>query len=44
MARGAIERRSDGAWILRGNPPSEERIETAAAVPVRAAARRGAVA
>jgi CRP-like cAMP-binding protein len=31
MARGAIERRSDGAWILRGNPPSEERIETAAA-------------
>jgi CRP/FNR family cyclic AMP-dependent transcriptional regulator len=30
MARGAIERRSDGAWILRGNPPSEERIETAA--------------
>src|SRR3954454_22963668 len=33
MARGAIERRSDGAWILRGTPPSEERIETAAAVP-----------
>ena len=33
MARGAIERRSDGAWILRGNPPSEERIETAAAIP-----------
>src|SRR3954463_2228176 len=25
MARGAIERRSDGAWILRGTPPSEER-------------------
>src|SRR3954451_11226628 len=33
MARGAIERRPDGAWILRGNPPSEERIETPAAVP-----------
>ena len=37
MARGAIERRSDGAWILRGAPPCEERIEldaaAAAAVP-----------
>jgi CRP/FNR family transcriptional regulator, cyclic AMP receptor protein len=27
MARGAIERRSDGAWILRGSPPSEDHIE-----------------
>ena len=33
MARGAIERRSDGAWILRGAPPSEEQIEPAAALP-----------
>ena len=33
MARGAIERRSDGAWILRGAPPSEEQIEPAVAVP-----------
>ncbi len=39
MARGAIERRADGAWILRGAPPSEDHIETDA-VPVRAAARR----
>ena len=23
MARGAIERRQDGAWILRGRPPAE---------------------
>jgi CRP/FNR family transcriptional regulator, cyclic AMP receptor protein len=29
MARGAIERRSDGAWILRGTPPSEDHIESA---------------
>jgi hypothetical protein len=29
MARGAIERRSDGAWILRDAPPSEERLESA---------------
>ena len=28
MARGAIERRSDGAWILRGTPPSEDHIES----------------
>ena len=27
MARGAIERRSDGAWILRGTPPAEDHIE-----------------
>jgi hypothetical protein len=33
MARGAIERRSDGAWILRGNPPAEEQIEPADALP-----------
>ena len=25
MARGAIERRQDGAWILRGQPPAETR-------------------
>ena len=30
MARGAIERRADGAWILRGSPPSEDHIESAA--------------
>ena len=27
MARGAIERRQDGAWILRDQPPGEERLE-----------------
>ena len=32
MARGAIERRADGAWILRGDPPAEDHIE-AAAIP-----------
>ena len=36
MARGAIERRPDGAWILRGQPPSEAAPRaptTPAAVP-----------
>ena len=33
MARGEIERRADGEWILRGDPP--ERRRAAAAGPVR---------
>ena len=35
MARGAIERRQDGAWILRGRPPAETALgaDDAAAVP-----------
>jgi CRP-like cAMP-binding protein len=40
MARGAIERRSDGAWILRGHPPAADRIETREAAPVPFAQRR----
>src|SRR4051794_34273684 len=27
MARGAIERRPDGAWVLRGSPPAEGRLD-----------------
>ena len=41
MARGAIERRSDGAWILRGTPAGPRTASRhREADPVRAAARR----
>ena len=40
MACGAIERRADGAWILRGQPPSEAGLESADAVAVPFAQQR----
>ena len=38
MARGAIERRADGAWVLRGRPPAGAAlgVDDAAAVPFAA--------
>jgi len=35
MARGEIERRSDGGWILRGRPPTGERVADAGPLPFR---------
>jgi CRP/FNR family cyclic AMP-dependent transcriptional regulator len=35
MARGAIERRSDGAWILHGQPPEPSVAAPGAAAPVQ---------
>jgi CRP/FNR family transcriptional regulator, cyclic AMP receptor protein len=35
MARGEIERRSDGGWILRGRPPTGERVVDAGPLPFR---------
>jgi CRP/FNR family cyclic AMP-dependent transcriptional regulator len=35
--RGLVERREDGAWILRGDPPGEPAVATAAAAHPQAA-------
>src|SRR5829696_5464704 len=35
MARGAIDRRQDGSWVLRGRPPAEGSVEAEQAAPVR---------
>jgi hypothetical protein len=40
MARGAIERRQDGAWILRGGPPAGAAITSDDSIAVPFAPRR----
>jgi len=42
MARGEIERRSDGGWILRGQPPAGERIGSEGTTPLAFPQRVGA--
>ena len=41
--RGVIERREDGAWILRGDPPGEARRAPSASPTARAPVARPAV-
>jgi CRP/FNR family transcriptional regulator, cyclic AMP receptor protein len=40
MARGAIERRQDGSWVLRGGPPAGAAIASADGEAVPFAQRR----
>jgi CRP/FNR family transcriptional regulator, cyclic AMP receptor protein len=43
MARGAIERRQDGAWVLRGGPPAGAAIASEDGTAVPFAQRRVSV-
>lgn len=40
MARGELERRPDGAWVLRGDPPQPEDAEDVSGTPPPAVPRR----
>jgi CRP/FNR family transcriptional regulator, cyclic AMP receptor protein len=42
IARGAVERRSDGAWILRGGPPAPRTADIARTAEALAFGSRGA--